>query len=1506
MPVRLSGRLSEISLQTGSSTQPLGNVGDWITSQFSVECGVWHKTSEQGQVILNTDRTITCTGTTWAELGFEVGDTISGTIDITELPSTNRTYTATSVVITAIVGNLLTYSGGFERSGSHDLMTDHPQLVTIPSVNGTHAFNFVDLYVNKAFTGLELKFNQIPNTTVGSPSFASVLDGVESVWRGGGLDCTDTTVVALSVTNPRSGMAIHSVTCAGDGGAIANGINTFDVYITHNIIGIYDDVADLAADIQSSWLLGSLTMGDVVSTKWYKTFNDESCTVSGVRAQSGNIGWFNENFNGGVNNYTLSNIIYKNATDTVISSIQSSGLTKIQFDVTGAGFSTENSKFVWGIVTAPADRSAYAANNVNALANLCGNTMGVGSTYSHAPSLTSGTIAGFPNAAGAQLDVSAYWFNVQSSTALRVIIHVTPNTAFTNYINSLASGDKLFAWWVSVGTVGDFTATDRVNLMQTGQYLEAPIVVEPLKTVSFDQFYPREKDYYTTPGSSDDTTIITEDDTHFALRMTMADDSVMSTVRYGIETYDNTTNDAISELDSFTCNLLGSPIDINGTQQINFTAQRNVPYVSGFKHRQVTIRRYSALDSGVNRGYEFVLPFRARWEWWLANNSLSTAYYSSGQPLNNLNNEWFTKQAGVSELRLFIETTIDGTLFRNVYNFDLLNYRNSNRYLKDTEIWNNGTFTSQINLGSKTNKYAADEFVILDGQTNYIRAIFTAPSTINAQTYAELTIEVEDGAGFTSQWKIRTDQTAAANNPLSSLTSTLDTSGLNPNDVWILTCAIDPSKITGTNFKVTSEWVGATSESYGDPPSALFHERDICWGVIDRLPTPEPDETCTIDECNYELPVIADTTDDSREKNDVLGIFEMFTNVIDTIEFFLVEEDGTEHALDDNTYGTYIDAGTYTYEPNFKGYQLRWRDVLTALGEGCYKIKTVITDKRSTALTKYSCCYRLTPYSCDNVRGTVRITSVQNGNFTNLGINFKGMDWTSDIRFNGRFGEEKPIHNSTNYVRTDNVKELNRIDLKSEFVLRSKLIPHICVTHPLKTYHLMASGIFITDYNPDNHRQDYKLFPVYFEEIEDMSYFVGNTNATMTIKFSERAMPNRVTTCDGVRPLPAIDGEWVWNDQCEGVDIDVNGVSYGTAASGTTFDVDVVDQDGVDVGSLVGGEWVVPYMEVDFNASPTYLSEGEDVTFTDTSTLSPTEWAWSFGDGNWSNSQNPVHTYNTAGIFDVRLLAAKVKGGGFIEKIALIEVIPSFATIFSANYLFDWNPDVSASVTTSGGGALDSISSVGLNTAAFTQTGAARPQLVANQINGKPVIRFDGATSFMAIASSTALFNFLHNSTGGTVIIVSRVDALGVANAFIGNTVGASEVGSRFLKNISNKYSAFLTNGTSIVVLDVTTNDYANNQYNSTINIVDPANATANQRSLITLNGSNSNNNTDTATPTSANATRNMEMGRRQTSPFQYLNGDIARIIIVDAKATPTQQAQVAARLAYEYGTFPI
>ena len=57
-----------------------------------------------------------------------------------------------------------------------------------------------------------------------------------------------------------------------------------------------------------------------------------------------------------------------------------------------------------------------------------------------------------------------------------------------------------------------------------------------------------------------------------------------------------------------------------------------------------------------------------------------------------------------------------------------------------------------------------------------------------------------------------------------------------------------------------------------------------------------------------------------------------------------------------------------------------------------------------------------------------------------------------------------------------------------------------------------------------------------------------------------------------------------------------------------------------------------------------------NVAFTDTSTGSPTQWSWDFGDGGTATDQNPTHVYAAAGTFDVSLTVTSSGGPNTVIK----------------------------------------------------------------------------------------------------------------------------------------------------------------------------------------------------------------------------------------------------------------
>jgi PKD repeat protein len=133
-------------------------------------------------------------------------------------------------------------------------------------------------------------------------------------------------------------------------------------------------------------------------------------------------------------------------------------------------------------------------------------------------------------------------------------------------------------------------------------------------------------------------------------------------------------------------------------------------------------------------------------------------------------------------------------------------------------------------------------------------------------------------------------------------------------------------------------------------------------------------------------------------------------------------------------------------------------------------------------------------------------------------------------------------------------------------------------------------------------------------------------------------------------------------------------VTYNTPG---TYDVTLVASNsaGNDTENKVMYITVMPEVQVpeaDFSASQVVITEGEQITFTDLSTNSPTNWVWSFPGGipNTSMDQNPVVTYNSAGTFDVTLIASNTAGNDTEVKsmyITVIEEVQVPEADFSAN-----------------------------------------------------------------------------------------------------------------------------------------------------------------------------------------------------------------------------------------------
>lgn len=86
-----------------------------------------------------------------------------------------------------------------------------------------------------------------------------------------------------------------------------------------------------------------------------------------------------------------------------------------------------------------------------------------------------------------------------------------------------------------------------------------------------------------------------------------------------------------------------------------------------------------------------------------------------------------------------------------------------------------------------------------------------------------------------------------------------------------------------------------------------------------------------------------------------------------------------------------------------------------------------------------------------------------------------------------------------------------------------------------------------------------------------------------------------------------------------------------------------------------------------FTATPTAGLAPLTVQFTDASTVHPTAWSWSFGDGGTSTDQNPQHTYAAPGTYTVTLTATNEYGSDYELKTDYITVYGPITAQFTAN-----------------------------------------------------------------------------------------------------------------------------------------------------------------------------------------------------------------------------------------------
>jgi PKD repeat protein len=193
---------------------------------------------------------------------------------------------------------------------------------------------------------------------------------------------------------------------------------------------------------------------------------------------------------------------------------------------------------------------------------------------------------------------------------------------------------------------------------------------------------------------------------------------------------------------------------------------------------------------------------------------------------------------------------------------------------------------------------------------------------------------------------------------------------------------------------------------------------------------------------------------------------------------------------------------------------------------------------------------------------------------------------------------------------------------------------------------------------------------------------------------------------------------------------------------------------------------VTPNPVAGFTYAPTGGNAPLTVQFTDTSTNSPTSWAWAFGDGATSTVKNPSHVYTTPGTYTVTLT---VNGGSSASATIVV------SSVTPVTYTITATAGANGTITPSGAKVVNSGASQ-----AFTITPAAGYQISDVLVDGVSQGAIASYTFTNVVANHTISASFV--SSGGTVVVFEQY----LNGPDIDNLVGSTWKAYTFTPTVSH------------------------------------------------------------------------------------------------------------------------
>ena len=556
---------------------------------------------------LDVDSLITCENTEFI-VGLKVGDEIS----IQNMGSGyNGTYLVTEIIDSQTFRVNDTFTTATKTSGE--------------IVNQTNR------------KGLRYYYNFVENGN----EFTSLTDPNEiQLFTFNNLDYTSATVENLKTTGQKT-WQVGNVTIEALG--INDGKISYE--LIHNTVitplHLDNQLNDTENGIRPSYFKGGSTLNYICQIDLGRNLLDVNNFESVQSSVIGNIGWFNENFNGLESNYSISSLAYDNTINALDLNVSTS--VSIRISCNDASFTTDTLVNL-GFIYLPENESDYQENNRLLNDNFCFDSKVV---------VTDNTNVNGDNFGTGRQVIKTVKSNLVDASNIDILFTIELGSAYKSIINE--SDFKNYLLFIGVENYSlDADSKDRVNVLCDVN--KFAIELADIELVKNEGTFFIEHPYDTRSFGVNSLDIQPVDDvvcnSEFYIDFTdLENDNILiKSVTPSLRLKKSGQADVI--LESNAINVDNSQIIVDGLyniQNINYAQGREFKIPISEIRKYITFSRNINNDSGNRRYYSLNYSFMMRWEYWkqLLMATYSKDFFANLQDFQGYNHNW-TRLANVS------------------------------------------------------------------------------------------------------------------------------------------------------------------------------------------------------------------------------------------------------------------------------------------------------------------------------------------------------------------------------------------------------------------------------------------------------------------------------------------------------------------------------------------------------------------------------------------------------------------------------------------------------------------------------------------------------------------------------------------------------------------------------------------------------------------------------------------------------------------------------------------